>query len=170
VNVELRRERQVLRQQVAQLSLEVEATKSQLRAVQATSGSTPSLSQDRLDELFVPAGLSINDLTRVEEGQLRVYVVPTDASADVVKAGGAMTISLFDLASSDDVRLASWTVDPMEAKAAWRSGLLFSGYVIERDLPTDLNLADAGELVVQVAFTSSLTGSRFSERYELDTE
>jgi hypothetical protein len=164
-NIELRREVQQLQERLETLQLENDQLRSQLRVAESR-GTIDTLPQARLESLFTVAGVRFGRLTgRDDEGQgLQVYLTPFDGQGDSLKAAGGIAVEAFDLAA-DETRLGRWQFDLDQADSLWRSGGLFSGYVLA--CPTDTPLP-AGALIVKVTFTDGLTGRTFEATREVE--
>jgi hypothetical protein len=168
-NVDLRKERQALQEQVASLESEVEQLRLQLRVIEGERGTIETLPQDRLSLLFTVGGLDVNRLTQRTDGGLEVYVQPLEGSGDLLKAAGAMTVEAFDLSATEQVRIAMWEFPLEDARDLWQKGGLFSGYRLVCDWPADVTPPAAGQpILLKIAFTDGLTGRTMSANYELE--
>jgi outer membrane murein-binding lipoprotein Lpp len=171
-NIELRKRNNDLSAQVAQLEAQVASQRDAIQRLEASaaSGATtvPTLPQDRVDQLFTAARLSIGRLSGwadLGEGRqgLKLYVVPTDASGDEIKAAGSFVVEAFDLAA-DAPRLARWEFSVDEARALWTgSGLLYE-YVLP--CPMDAKPTSA-ELTVKITFVDALTQRRIAQQVQI---
>ena len=169
-NVELRREKQELRDRVAELLRQNDQLRSQARALEGNRPAVATLPQDRLEQLFTVAGVRFGRLTgRADEFDgLEVYLEPTDGQGDLLKAAGGVRVEAFDL-TADRARLATWEFGLDRAKRLWQSGRLASGYAL------DLRWADAGAtpppadrpLLIKATFRDGLTGREFTATREM---
>ena len=67
---------------------------------------------------------------------LAVVLAPVDADGEPVKAAGAVSLDLTDLAAAGDARdVAAWAFGPAEAADRWRATALGSGYRFRLPLP-----------------------------------
>jgi hypothetical protein len=96
---------------------------------------------------------------------LVVYVEPIDETGDVVKAGGAAEVQLWDLSKKEnEARLAQWRVEPNEIKTLWLGGMLSSSYRLSFDAAGIVDKFDK-PLTVKVNFTDYLSGMTFTEQF-----
>ncbi len=129
-------------------------SKSGVAAITTTRPS--SLSESQLISVPTVTALKFGRLTGFDgDRSLDVYVTPIDSTDDTIKAGGGFVVSAFDLASTDEVRLGTWTFSPEEARTLWRSGRLFAGFVLPCRFDEDVA---AKEVIVRVTFDDLLTG------------
>lgn len=160
-NIELRKQNQELRAKVDELERRHNADAAQIRASESASGSTvPSLPQDRVDQLFTVHGIQLGRLTGVSpEGDLKVYVTPTDESGQPIKAAGSFVVDAFDLARSDHPRIGHWEFPLEQARKNWVGQALLHCYVLA--LPWQGTPGDHPQLTLRVVFTDALTGRVF---------
>ncbi|MEM7809170.1 MAG: hypothetical protein AAF561_13760 [Planctomycetota bacterium] len=155
VTVQLRKDRQFLRSEVEDLRARNAELEARLAAVEVTDGAT--LSATQLAATPTATDLAFGRLTGLSSEQsLDVYVTPVDAVGDVIKVGGSVKVSVFDLSTAEETALGEWTFDAAELRDRWRSGRLFSGYVVT--CPLDAPPAEGAELTVRVQFDDALTG------------
>ena len=167
-NVQLRRERDDLREKVRLLEAEV-------AGYQAAEDVTGSDAPEPAGLLFVTDKLEFGKLTggadtdRTTPGDetLRVYVQPVDRYGDELKAAGAFTVTATTDAA-DPVKLGQWDIAPAEAARQWRNRFSTYGYVL--DCPLDEAVDYAGPIVVRVEFTESLTGKTFTAKTDAELE
>ncbi|MEM8875493.1 MAG: hypothetical protein AAGD32_14695 [Planctomycetota bacterium] len=154
-----------LRKQVADLEQRNTELERHIGALQAPTR-TPATMPDPLPpQVVVTTGLLFGKLTAIENGVLKVYIVPTDKFGDEIKAAGTFTVELYDL-DREQPRVQQWTVDADEALGQWVNMLTIYGYVIELPLTEPVD----GELTVRVAFEETLTGRTFTEQHEIVTD
>src|SRR5436190_214200 len=92
-SIEVRKQNQDLRDQIATLTRTHEADQATIKGLQDRTGTVSTLPTDRLDHLFTTHGIELNrltggaDLDRVKPGDeaLKVYVVPTDNEGEKLK-------------------------------------------------------------------------------------
>lgn len=152
-NIALRKENQALRDEVRQLRLMRQADIANRFMAVGETGSGVSL-----DRLFTAHGLRVGRLTGIYGQTLRVFVVPTDQTGDLLKAAGSFEIRAFDLDLGERALVAAWRFTDTEAAAAWNGQLLQYGYVLECPLPAPIPPDET--LTVQIIFTDLLTGRR----------
>lgn len=166
-NIELRRQKLQLQDQIDELKRQDQADKATVRALQQGVTTVPSLPQDQLDALFTVAGLKFGKLTggdrpdanKPGDTMLKVYVVPVDADDDVIKAAGSFRVELFDLALSSNNRIGVWDFPLDAARSDWVSGAFMYTYVLPcpwQTVPTH------SKLLARVTFTDALTHRVFT--------
>jgi len=156
-NTELRTELDTAQKKLDQL----EQTNAELaRRMRSISGITE---EKRIEALNSPQEIEIYRLTGIytrgkeKTNQLIVYVIPRDAGGDPVKAPGALTAQLWNLAAGRDESLIDqWDVSPQQLQDSWGLSLLSGYYRLAFELPADL--PDDGDFYVRVTFTDYLTG------------
>jgi len=99
---------------------------------------------------------------------LIVYVQPIDEQGDVVKAPGAVEISLWDLSQEpDEARLGQWRVGPKELQKLWFSTLMRTNYRLVFEAPVGAATADK-PLTVKMTFTDYLTGRTLTDQMAIN--
>lgn len=167
VNVQLRKEKQSLEDQVEQLTRQRDAALARIEGLEQRIGTVPTLPEKRLEEMFTVHGVEIGRLTcgfnsrspQAGDEGVRVHVLPVDATGDALKATGNLTIEVFDLANSEPRRIASCQYSPAEMKKLWRDVLSLQAFVVT--CPWQIPPSSA-EVVIKVRFEDALTGRRFS--------
>ena len=175
-NIALRKQVQTLESEVADLKRQREGDRATIRALESQRTTVPSLPAERLERIFTAHGLKIGRLTggadtdaaRPGDEVLRVYAVPTDQRADLLKAAGAFVIDAYDLSlPPNDNHLGRWEISAEQAAESWFGNAVMYGYTLT--LPWQR--APQGERVtVRVTFTDSLTGRQFTEQKDVDVK
>lgn len=174
-NIAIRKENQQLRKQVNELQRARDADAATMRAMQANTGNQPALAPERLDQLFTTHGLRLGKLTggfdldpaKPGDELLKVYVVPTDRSGDLLKAAGSFVVEVFDLAGEKEVRIGRWEFAAEQTPEHWYGQVLSYGYV----LPCPWQSVPQHEsLTVKVTFTDTLTGRVFTEQKQIKVQ
>src|SRR3954452_4154622 len=106
-NIELRKEKQALQDQIAELNRVHQADQATIQGLQNQIGTLPTLPQNRLDQLFTVHGLELGRLTggadldpkKPGDEGIKVYATPTDDDGEPIKAAGTFVIEAFDLAA-----------------------------------------------------------------------
>jgi hypothetical protein len=162
-NIELRKENQQLRARVDELNRRHDADVAQIRATQTQTGAVvPTLSPGRLDQLFTVHGIQLGRLTGVNpEGELKVYVTPTDESGQSIKAAGSFVIDAFDLARADHPQIGHWEFPVEAAKRNWVGQALLHCYVLSLPWQGPGGAPEHPQLTVRVVYTDALTGRVF---------
>jgi hypothetical protein len=167
-NIQLRKENQSLRDQIATLQRQHDADVAQINALQ--SGHTaPMLPEDRLAQLFTTHGIQLKRLTggtSLEGGTtydtgLLVDVVPIDGQGQALKAAGSFDIQAFDLSGPQPQTIGHWTFNIEQARQAWLGMALQYNYVLRcpwQKPPTH------SQLTLKVTFTDALTGRQFANQ------
>jgi hypothetical protein len=161
-NIELRKQNQALRDEIASLKQQHDADVATIRGMEEQRGTLQTLPADRLAKLYTVHGLKLGrltggaDLDRNKPGDegLKVYIVPVDEDGDAMKAAGTFTVEAFDLSSGSEVRAGRWEFDLEQTRKAWYGALLKS-YVLT--CPWQ-NAPQHRELTVKVTFVDALTG------------
>lgn len=148
-NIELRKQNQALTTEVEQLRLQRKLDQA-TRVV--STGSPPAV---ELDRLFTVHGLKFGRLTSAKGSTLRVFVVPTDQSGDMIKAAGGFSVEAFDLSRGQKALVGSWTFTPEQAANSWTASALIYGYVLECPLPAPITTKSG--VTLRVVFTDLLT-------------
>jgi len=165
-----------LEQQNAQQAAEIEGLKganaSLRRNLEVLSGLPDKTSLEdlcRLESVSLTryTGFYDKDEDGVKEA-LIVYVQPVDQQGDVVKAPGAVEISLWDLSQEPDgARLGQWRVGPKDLQKLWFSTLMRTNYRLVFDAPAGAAKTDK-PLTVKITFTDCLTGQVFDNQCAIE--
>jgi hypothetical protein len=174
-NIELRKENQALREQVAELERQAEADAAAIRSHESTVGTLPTLPRDRLGKLFTTHDIKLGRLTggadldpeRPGHEGLKVYVTPVDGDGDQLKAAGAFTVEAFDLARGEGAKVGTWTFDVDAARRQWSSVLNRYNYVLTCPWETP---PPSGNLHVTVTFVDELTRGTFRKSLDVTAE
>lgn len=174
VNVQLRKDKQQLEEQIAGLQQQLQAANARVSGFEAQRGSLPTLPQDRLDKLFTVHGIKLGRLTGgdpsndkgADEG-LKVYLSPVDETGEALKATGAVEIEAFDLSLGGDNRIGHWAIDSASLRARWRSLGSFRTFVIE--CPWQKR-PQHSKLAVKVTFHDELTGRVYEQIQEVNVK
>jgi len=99
--------------------------------------------------------------------KLIVYVLPSDAQGDAIKATGTVEVQLWDLnRTNNQALLGQWKVEPDKLKKLWFETLISIYYRLTFDVAGIVgNLEEP--LTVRVTFTDYLTGKVFHEQKEI---
>ena len=171
-NIQLRKENSSLRNELDVTKRQRAADLATIKAMQRQNPSVPNLDTDRLEKLFTAHGLQFGrltggaDLDPQKPGQdgLKVYVVPTDASGEQLKAAGSFTVEAFDL-DAKPARIGSWYFDTDQAMALWVGGGLIYDYVLPCPWQT---VPEHRKLMVKATFTDELTRREFSAEKKVE--
>jgi hypothetical protein len=160
-NIELRKKNAELRDKVEMLERQHAGDVASIAAMQKPGTTLPSLSNERLGELFTVHGISFGRLTGIDPDQkgLKAYVVPTDGAGEPLKAAGSFVIDAFDLSRKEDGAIGHWEFPLDQAGKIWFGKATLYTYVLS--LPTE-KLPQRGEVTLKVTFTDALTGREFS--------
>ncbi len=171
-NIVLRKENQTLRDKVKTLQQQHETDVKALHAEREHTPGLATLSADRLDRLYTVHGLQVGRLTGPVPGGrpdgaaagLKVYVVPTDASGEPLKAAGTFTVEAFDLADRDRPRIGVWPFDAAASRAAWNGAFLEYTYVLRCpwQQPPEHEV-----ITLRISFVDELTGGVFHTQSEV---
>jgi hypothetical protein len=176
-NIELRKENQTLRDQVATLERQVQENAAVIRSREEASGTLQTLPRERLGRLFTTHDVKLGRLTggadldprRPGHEGLKVYVTPTDGDGDPLKAAGAFTVEAFDVAAAGGpARVGAWAFDVEAARRQWSSVLNRYNYVLT--CPWQSPPPRGGSLHVVVTFVDELTGGTFKKSVDVTVE
>ena len=166
-----RKQNQELRAKIAELEKREQGHLAQIAALESRSGTTvPSLPTERLGTLFTTHGLKFGRLTagadfdpkQPGDDGLKIYVAPTDARGEPIKAAGAFAVDVFDLAIGENARVGHWDFPLDQADKNWFGKLTQYGYILP--VPWQGQRPQHDELTVRVTFTDALTGRQFTEQ------
>jgi hypothetical protein len=90
---------------------------------------------------------------------LKVYIVPTDADGDSLKASGSFVIDAFDLADPAHPTIGHWTFDLEAARKSWVDGTLLYTYALT--CPWQQTVPSHNELTIRVTFLDELSQRTF---------
>jgi hypothetical protein len=173
-NIKLRKENQALKTQVEDLKRQSEANAALARSLQQSRPVLPALPSERLENLFTTRGLKFGrltggaDLDRSRPGHegIRVYVVPTDQTGEVLKAAGSFTVEAFDLAKPNAPLVGTWKFDLEEARKSWSGFLMDYNYVLVA--PWQERVPEHPELTLKVTFFDELLQLPFSAQTKVN--
>lgn len=171
-NIELRKENQSLKDEIAALKSQQAADRATIAALQAEKGSVKRLEADQLDRLFTVAGLEVGRLTngidtdpsRPGDDAIRLQVVPRDVDGDPIKAAGTFLVEAFDLSSAEPRKIGQWTFDHASSRAAWTGKAMQYNYLFTcplADRPT------GRDVTVKITYRDELTGREFTEQRQI---
>jgi hypothetical protein len=169
-SIKVRRENQDLRAKVAELERREQGHLAQIRAMEASATTVPSLGQERLNTLFTTHGLRFGRLTGAADldpkspgnDGLKVYVVPTDGQGQPIKAAGSFVVEAFDLAKGDNHRVGRWEYPLDQAAKNWFGQAMLYTYVLPAPWQEQRPAHD--DVTIRVTFTDALTGRTFTEQ------
>ncbi len=174
VNIQLRKDKQQLEEQVAKLGQEVQAARARIQSFESQGGTLPTLPQERLDRMFTVHGIRLGRLSGGWPGDavdgpdqgLKIYLSPVDETDEAIKASGTVEIEAFDLDLQGENRVGKWTFDPIALKSRWRSLAMLRAFVLE--CPWEKQKAPQhSKLAVKVSFRDELSGRVYSEIKEV---
>ncbi len=130
--------------------------------VDTLSGMDKGVRLEQLDtlakiELGKRTGIYVKENTP-DQGVLLVYVEPTDAQQDFIKAVGTLEVELWDLeAEPAQARLADWTLTPMQLQQYWGGNVFGSYYRLSFSIE-DIITGHEKDLTIKAVFTDLLSG------------
>ncbi|HSI35588.1 MAG TPA: hypothetical protein VK986_18545 [Tepidisphaeraceae bacterium] len=164
-NIELRKQNQELRDQLETVNRQREADAATIRALETrpASSTTATLPHNQLQALFTAHSIELGRLTggwdedpkKPGDEGIKVQLTPLDDEGQKLKAAGAITVDLFDLALGENNRIGHWELSAEQARPKWLGAALQYNYLLK--LPWQSPPTHA-ELTVKVTFTDSLTG------------
>jgi hypothetical protein len=170
-NILLRKQNQLLSDQVEKLTAQHRRDVETLAACQRSHPTTASLSSDRLEQLFTTHGLTFGkltggdnpDSTKSFDSQLQVYIVPVDGDGTPIKAAGTFKVEAYDLDDPAKPLIGTWNFDLDQTRKLFYSQLMLYTY----DLPCPFQKIPAHSgLTVRVTFDDALTGREFVGQIE----
>jgi hypothetical protein len=174
-NVQLRKDKQQLEGQVAELQQQLYASRARIAGIEQEKGTLPTLPQERLDKLVTVQGIKLGRLTggdpanvanAPDEG-LKIYLTPVDETGEPLKETGTVEVNAFDLSLSGDNRIGHWTFDANTLKSRWRSLGMLRAFVLE--CPWD-KPPEHSKLAVKVIFRDELTGRVYDQIQEVNVK
>ena len=175
-NIQLRKENQDLRNQIAALERQAQADAAVIRSRDAKVGTLPTLPRERISNLFTTHDITLGrltggaDLDPQQPGHegLKVYLIPIDGDGDPLKAAGVITVEAFDLSREERPKIGSWTFDLEAGRRQWTSVLNRYNYVLT--CPWQEAPPTGGSLHVEVTFVDELTRGRFKKSADVTVE
>lgn len=162
---QMTQENNELQKQIEQSEKENEQLKKQ---VQTLSGLPENVKLENLNQLEnIKIGRYTGFFDKDDDGKketLIVYLQPTDAEGDAIKAVGTAEIQLWDLnKTNNEALLGQWKVGTDELKNLWFETLVSIYYRLTFDVADIVeNLEEP--LTVKLTFTDYLTGKVFNEQ------
>ncbi|HEY8667130.1 MAG TPA: hypothetical protein VIL86_10710 [Tepidisphaeraceae bacterium] len=171
-NIELRRQNAALRDRVELLTKQHQSDVADIERLETAKGALATLPHERMEQLFTANALKLGrlsggaDLEPAKPGDeaLKVYVVPTDAAGDAIKAAGAFTIEAFDLDVPEHPLVGTWKFSVEQARESWYGKAMLYEYVLT--CPWQAGPTHA-KLTVKVTFTDALTGLTLTAKQDV---
>lgn len=162
----LRREKKQLESQLNRSQAENEQLQNQIKVLSGLPSEVKA--QDIYDLRRVKITRYTNFYDKDKDGRkekLIVYLRPSDANGDIIKAGGSVDVQLWDLNKSDsrDSLLGKWHVKSSELKEMWFAGMLTTNYRFVFDISDKVQNFDK-PLTVKITFTDHLSGKVFTQQ------
>ena len=161
----LEREKTEQAMRADKLQQENETLRQQVDTLSGLDGDVRLAQLDTLAkiELSKYTGIYVKDKTS-DQGALLVYVEPTDAQQDFVKAVGTLTIELWDLeAAPAQAKLAEWTLTPVQLQQHWGGNVFSSYYRLSFPIENILT-GHEKDLTIKATFTDLLSGKVFRDQ------
>ena len=161
----LRLEKDKLTWQIKQGQAEKEQLEKQ---VEVLAGFRPEV---RLANLYTIEKVKVTKYTNLydkdKDGKaekLIVYIQPTDAEGDIIKAAGSVDVELWDLNEKQgQALLGEWKVGPEKLKKKWFGTVVTTNYRLMFDVGDKIEEFEK-PLTVKVKFTDYLSGKVFEEQ------
>ena len=159
-------ERDQARQEARKLRKELEQLRTRLAEREKQVENLLALGDKRLDKLYLVQRVRFGSATggihldkKPGHDGIKVFLEPIDQHGSVIKAPGAVTIQLFELASPEAKNLlAEYRFDLDETAKHWSSGFLAHHYSFP--CRWKARLPKHGEITVRVEFLDYLTGKK----------
>jgi hypothetical protein len=156
------------REENAKLKADVRSRQQVIAEQQEQIRTLQALGEKRLDLLFHVSAIKLGRYTagvdldgKDGDDGVRVYLQPVDGDGHAIKAAGAVTIQLFDLAAkAEENLLGEYNYPAEEIAKNWSAGFLTYHYRF--DCPWKSSPPTHPEITVRVAFTDYLTGKQFT--------
>jgi hypothetical protein len=171
-NIELRKQKQALEEQVDQLKSQHQRDADALAACRRSHPTTSVLTPDRLDQLVTAHGLSIGlltggdnpDSTQPFDSQLKIYAVPIDRDSTPIKVAGGFKIEAFDLDDPARPVVGNWSFDLQQTRGLFYNRFSLYTYVLTCPFP---KIPLHSDLTIRVTFDDALTGAEFVEQTQV---
>lgn len=165
-----------LARQNAQLQRDLGAQRQRAADLEQQLAVCRGFGPGRLAQLVHVQQIEFGRFTRAfdanEDGQadgLRVYLVPRDPQGDVIKAGGTVTIELWDLAAAESARrLGQWRYGPDQLPRHWLSGPFTNHFKFELPWP-DGKVPEHANLTLKLTYEDALTGRVWEIQKQVST-
>ncbi len=172
VNIALRKREQELSSKLDALERQHQADTQIIRGLRERTGTQQTLTPDRLEQLFTTHGLKLGrlsggaDLQPDQPGDeaLKIHLVPTDETAQPLKAAGAFTIDAYDFSLGDKPRIGHWEFDLQQTRQAWRGALMDYTYVLTCPWQTPPR---SSRVHVEITFLDALAQTPFHKSADL---
>jgi hypothetical protein len=160
-----RKEKSKLADQLEKSRADNEQLKKQIKTLSGTR------EQATFDDIHIIERVEITSYTNLydknDDGKmdtLIVYLKPSDAQADIIKASGEVDVELWDLSKPGaEAQLGKWHIKPDELKKLWFATLVTINYRLTFDVTGKIEKYDE-PLTVKVTFTDHLSGKTFKEQ------
>ena len=172
VRLPLRQKIKTLRQEKSQLLSQIEQAENKNKRLEnqlvVLAGLKPGV---KVDQLYDLKKIEITRLTNLydknkdgKKEKLIVYLTPTDAEGDAIKASGAVDVQLWDLSKKgSSAMLGQWRIEPDKLKKLWFATMLTTNYRLTFDV-ADIISDTRSPLTVKIIFTDYLTGRVYEEQ------
>ena len=171
-NIDLRKEIQDLKDQVAQQDRQHTADKASIEALQSRATTVPVLPEQQIEQLYTTHGLALGKLTggahdpgQNADSMVKVYATPTDDDGEEFKAAGSFTVELFDLALPTQQRIGQWDFDLAQSRQHWLGHAMLYEYVLPCSWQTRPTHT---ALLLSVTFVDALTHRSFNVKREIN--
>jgi hypothetical protein len=167
-NIQLRKDKQALEEQLATLKSEHAADRARIETLEKEKGTLSTLPQQRLDNLYtvhsmklgrLSGGIDLNTRADGDEA-LKLYLTLLDQEEEPIKATGKVVVEALDLARTGDNRVGRWEFDAKKMKETWRSLGILHAYVLVCPFQSP---PEHSSITVNLTYTDELTGRRFSD-------
>jgi hypothetical protein len=160
-----RKEKNKLADQLEQSRADNEQLKKQLTTLSGVREEATFDDIHSIERVEIANYTNLYDKT--DDGKMEtliVYLKPSDAQADIIKASGAVDVELWDLSKPGaEAQLGKWHVKPDELKKLWFATLGTINYRLKFDVTGKIEKYDE-PLTVKVTFTDHLSGKSFTEQ------
>lgn len=174
-NIQLRKENQTLREELATLQRARLADSATIASLQSDRPTVPQLPPERVEQLFTVHAIQFGRLTggadvdreKAGDEALKVYVVPVDRDGQSLKAAGAFSVELFDLKRESEQRIGRWEFPVEDARKNWNGEAWLYTYVLTCPWQT---VPEHADLTLKVKFVDALTQREFEEQRQVSVK
>jgi len=164
------RQLQLAQEQVTRLGNQLAEQEQANRTLQGQVTQLRGLSEkQRLEQLVVADRLQLASLSggydtdgKPGDDGLVLFVQPVDRDGDIIKAAGALKVTVFDLKQPPDRNVvAQYSFTPEAARKLWYGRLMTYHFTVRCPWPTG-QVPVHDELTAYVAFTDLMTGKELT--------
>ncbi|HOA74908.1 MAG TPA: hypothetical protein PL151_15180 [Phycisphaerae bacterium] len=175
--LEVQREAQAAKEQVATLETQLSAEQQTVRNLQRQLANMRGMDPDVLDQLVTPVKIKLASQSggydqdgKPGDDGIVLYVQPLDKEGDVIKAAGSFVVNLLNLSDASNPRvIATYEFDVPTTLDLWYGRFMTNHFTLRCPWPPS-GPPDTDEVTARVEFTVLLTGRVLiaQERFEIN--